>query len=174
MIPYDDLVAALSAWRARQGLPVSTLGGGGSSAAPQPGSGPHAQPSSGPYGHSGSDSYAAQPGSGPYAQPGSGPYAQPGSGPYAQPGSGPARTAPPAPPPRGKHPSEPPPLAAVDDMQEVEDAEMLEEQYDNEGNDFAMSFGQHQVDDQTAIGGAPERPTDPSDFNGGRGGRNDW
>ena len=27
MIPYDDLVAALSAWRARQGLPVSTLGG---------------------------------------------------------------------------------------------------------------------------------------------------
>ena len=34
MIPYDDLVAALSAWRARQGLPVSTLG------APAPGSGP--------------------------------------------------------------------------------------------------------------------------------------
>jgi len=27
MIPYDDLVAALSAWRARQGLPVSTMGG---------------------------------------------------------------------------------------------------------------------------------------------------
>jgi hypothetical protein len=26
MIPYDDLVAALSAWRARQGLPVSTMG----------------------------------------------------------------------------------------------------------------------------------------------------
>ena len=24
MIPYDDLVAALQAWRARQGLPVST------------------------------------------------------------------------------------------------------------------------------------------------------
>ena len=56
MIPYDDLVAALSAWRARQGLPVSTMGG----AAPQttatattggsgpmaavPGSGPHTAP----------------------------------------------------------------------------------------------------------------------------------
>src|SRR4051794_5963924 len=54
MIPYDDLVAALSAWRARQGLPVSALGG----AAPQPGSGPTAMPS---------------PGSGPMAKPGSGP-----------------------------------------------------------------------------------------------------
>jgi hypothetical protein len=38
MIPYDDLVAALSAWRARQGLPVSTLG------APAPGSGPTPAP----------------------------------------------------------------------------------------------------------------------------------
>jgi hypothetical protein len=27
MIPYDDLVAALTAWRARQGMPVSTMGG---------------------------------------------------------------------------------------------------------------------------------------------------
>ena len=143
MIPYDDLVAALSAWRARQGLPVSTLGGGGSAAAPQPGSGPHAQPGSGPYG-------------------------QPGSGPYGQPGSGPARSAPPVPPP-GKTP---PPLAAVDDM-EVSDAEMLEEQYDNEGSDFAMSFGQHQNDDQTAIGDDPGRPTAPR-INNGRGGRDDW
>ena len=38
MIPYDDLVAALSAWRARQGLPVSTMG------APPHKSGPHEQP----------------------------------------------------------------------------------------------------------------------------------
>jgi hypothetical protein len=37
MIPYDDLVAALSAWRARQGLPVSTMGA-------TPGSGPTAAP----------------------------------------------------------------------------------------------------------------------------------
>ena len=33
MIPYDDLVAALTSWRARQGLPISTVGG-------VPGSGP--------------------------------------------------------------------------------------------------------------------------------------
>lgn len=140
MIPYDDLVAALSAWRARQGLPVSTLGGG----APAPGSGPHASP---------------------------------GSGPHGQPGSGPNRGAPPA-PPRGKQPSVPPPLAMDDGMHEVDEAEMLEEQYDNEGNDFAMSFGGGDGG-ETAIGGAPERPTDPNDFNGGgrggRGGRGeDW
>jgi hypothetical protein len=43
MIPYDDLVAALSAWRARQGLPVSTMGA--PIAAPAaPGSGPHGAP----------------------------------------------------------------------------------------------------------------------------------
>lgn len=47
MIPYDDLVAALSAWRARQGLPVS-MDGGGSGATPKVGSGPHAAPGSGP------------------------------------------------------------------------------------------------------------------------------
>jgi hypothetical protein len=49
MIPYDDLVAALSQWRARQGLPVSTLGGGGSGGTPSPGSGPHGKPPSGPH-----------------------------------------------------------------------------------------------------------------------------
>src|SRR5271170_3256371 len=47
MIPYDDLVAALSAWRARQGLPVSTMGGTSAApqpAAPAPGSGPRTAP----------------------------------------------------------------------------------------------------------------------------------
>ena len=133
MIPYDDLVAALSAWRARQGLPVSTLGGG----APAPGSGPHASP---------------------------------GSGPHGQPGSGPNRGAPPAPPGA----KQPPPLAMDDGMHEVDDAEMLEEQYENEGSDFAMSFGSGGGGDgeSTEIGDAPERPTNPS---GGRGGRGeDW
>ena len=139
MIPYDDLVAALSAWRARQGLPVSTLGGGGSGGTPKPGSGPH-------------------------AQPGSGPYASGGSGPYGQPGSGPNRA---------KQPSVPPPM--MEEM-EVDDGEMLEEHYDNEGDDFAMNFGAGgggNTEDQTAIGGAPERPTDPNDFTGGgsKGGR---
>jgi hypothetical protein len=54
MIPYDDLVAALTSWRARQGLPVSTVGG-------VPGSGP--MPGSGP----------VMTGSGPVAKSGSGP-----------------------------------------------------------------------------------------------------
>jgi len=132
MIPYDDLVAALSAWRARQGLPVSTLGG----AAPAPGSGPHASS---------------------------------GSGPHGQPGSGPNRGTPPA-PPSGRQAAVPPPLAMDDGMHEVE-AEMLEEQYENEGSDFAMSFGGGGGGDgeSTEIGGAPERPTDPR---GGRG--EDW
>lgn len=53
MIPYDDLVAALNNWRARQGLPVAT----GPS-----GSGPTAAPS-----------YASTSPSGPTAKPGSGP-----------------------------------------------------------------------------------------------------
>lgn len=53
MIPYDDLVAALSAWRARQGLPVSATAGAPQSAAPQaaasvPGSGPRTAPPSAP------------------------------------------------------------------------------------------------------------------------------
>lgn len=147
MIPYDDLVAALSAWRARQGLPVSTLGGG----APQGA-----------------------------ASSGSGPTTSPGSGPTAKPGSGPTRGAPPSPPPaRAKQPSVPPPLATVDDALDVEDGAMLEEQYDNEGNDFAMAFGNQTLDnegEQTSIGGAPERPTEMDMGRGGRGGngRDDW
>ena len=124
MIPYDDLVAALSNWRARQGLPVSTLG---------------KQPSGG-------TPVASAP--------------APGSGP---------RTAPPSERPRAPSP---PPMEAHDDVQEVDDAAMLDEgAYENEGNDFAMSFGGGGGGDgeATSIGGAPERPTDP---NGGRG--EDW
>ena len=49
----------------------------------------------------------------------------------------------------------------------VDDAEMLEEHYENEGDDFAMPFNASGGDDSTAIGGAPERPTDPNDFTGG-------
>ena len=123
MIPYDDLVNALSNWRARQGLPVSTLG---------------KQPSGG-------TPVATAP--------------APGSGP---------RTAPPSAPPRA--PSPPPMLA--DDVQEVDDAAMLDENaYENEGADFAMNFpgGAPGGDGEaTSIGGAPERPTDP----GNRG--EDW
>ncbi|MBV8762084.1 MAG: hypothetical protein JO257_32625 [Deltaproteobacteria bacterium] len=136
MIPYDDLVAALSNWRAKQGLPVSTLGKQPSGGTPVP--------------------QMTQPGSGPTS----------GSGPT--PGSGP-RTAPPAAPPKAA-----PPLEAHDDVHEVDDAAMLDEgAYENEGNDFAMSFGGGNAGgdegEATSIGGAPERPTNP---NGGRG--EDW
>jgi hypothetical protein len=135
MIPYDDLVAALSAWRARQGLPVSTMGGGGSGANAAPGSGPHGQA---------------------------------GSGPTAKAGSGPTRSAPPA-PPSGRHNAVPPPLALGDEMQEVDETALLEEQYDNEGQDFAMAFGNQASDDsQTAIGNAP------GEGRGGRSDRDDW
>jgi hypothetical protein len=115
MIPYDDLVAALSAWRARQGLPVNQSAGSS----------------------------------------GSGPHAQPGSGPNKA-GSGPNK-APPV-PPSSSRPNIPV-AAAVDE----EVAEVLEDEaYENEGNDFAMSFGQTggANSDATAIGGAPERPTE--------------
>ena len=45
---------------------------------------------------------------------------------------------------------------------------MLDEgAYENEGSDFAMSFGNASGDgESTQIGGAPERPTDPQG--------NDW
>src|SRR6185503_7048687 len=109
MIPYDDLVTALSNWRARQGLPVSTLG---------------KQPSGG-------TPVAAAP--------------APGSGP---------RTAPPMAPPRAPSP---PPMQAHDDVQEVDDAAMLDENsYENEGQDFAMNFGNAAAEGEaTSIGGAP-------------------
>ena len=52
MIPYDDLVAALQAWRARQGLPVAASHTAGSApvptAAAQPGSGPRTSPPASP------------------------------------------------------------------------------------------------------------------------------
>jgi hypothetical protein len=123
MIPYDDLVAALQAWRARQGLPVNQLGGGGSGPTPSPGSGPHAKA---------------------------------GSGPNARPGSGPNR--PPAPPPSASRPGMPVMQAEPEEVV----ADMLDEDaYENEGSDFSVGFGAGGGNsDATAIGGAPERPTE--------------
>jgi hypothetical protein len=51
MIPYDDLVAALSQWRARQGLPVNSLGGSGSGGTKTAGSGPNKAPPPAPGAH---------------------------------------------------------------------------------------------------------------------------
>ena len=120
MIPYEELVAALTNWRAKQGLPVSAISG---------------------------------------AAPGSGPTAAMDSGPVAKPGSGPTRGTPPGPPP-GRGGYQPPPLETADDSLDVDDAALLEEaHYENEGNDFAMSFGGavEKDDESTTLGTAPER-----------------
>jgi hypothetical protein len=106
MIPYDDLVAALAAWRERQGLPVSTLGGA------------------------------------PVAAP--------------APPPAPARAAAAARPP-----SPPPPPEAPDTL-DVDESLIAEDQYDNEGADFALSFSQES--EATAIGSEPK----PHDTYGGR------
>jgi hypothetical protein len=76
-------------------------------------------------------------------------------------------------PPRTKAPSMPPPLAnTLDDALDVDDAAMLEEQYENEGDDFAMKFNPNTGEgEETAIGHAPERPTEA---NMGGNGRDDW
>jgi hypothetical protein len=120
MIPYDDLVVALTTWRARQGLPVAA-GAAAAAAAHVPAP------------------KATTPGTGP-------------------------RTAPPAPPSRGSS-TIPPPLAAVDtqdDPMDVDSAALLEEHFENEGDDFAMAFdartqGAHEAE-ATAIGMAPSPP----------------
>src|SRR6185503_16376080 len=124
MIPYDDLVAALQAWRARQGLPVSTQ---------------------------------------------QAPAAAASNGQSARPG-----TPPPGPPPAPKRSSTAPrmplPLAAVDtaDM-EVEPSLIEESHYENEGDDFAMAFGNgngnghhHQSSDETLVGDDVPEATDPA------------
>ena len=142
MIPYDDLVAALQAWRARQGLPVSTQAPVASTSNGQPS---RSTPAGG---------YAAQ---------------RPG-------------TPPPAPPPKRATtaPRMPLPLAAVDtadehlDNLEVEPALIEESHYENEGDDFAMSFGvggggggnghghHHQSSDETLVGDDVPEATDPA------------
>ncbi len=149
MISYDDLVAALQAWRARQGLPV---------AAPTAGSGPRSAPPAPP--------------------------------------PPPPRTNPPAPPMA----RQPMPLASPDDVEpqdelgelnEVEDHAMIEEQhYENEGDDFAMSFAQDghnghltgvngEDGQETMLGHDPtHEPEPPSDLvdpgEPQRNGRDDW
>lgn len=56
-------------------------------------------------------------------------------------------------------PPTPPPLAPVDTRDEEVDASLLEEaHYENEGDDFAMAFGQQQPEpdaESTSIGSAP-------------------
>ncbi len=145
MIPYDDLVAALQSWRARQGLPV---------AAPAAGSGPRTAPPA----------------------------------PAAAPAT---RATPPAAPPR---------LADVETVDEahhdvaeehLEEEHLIEDgHYENEGNDFAMSFAADGHNGHlTGVNGAdgsetmvghdpalePDRPSDLTDPGAAqRNGRDDW
>jgi len=118
MIPYDDLVIALTTWRARQGLPVV------SGALP--------------------------------------PSARPVAPPIAV---TPQRATPPTPPARGfvANVVTPPPLAPAETHEDVDDASLIEEShYENEGDDFAMAFGQLAPEaEATAIGlPPPPRPSD--------------
>jgi hypothetical protein len=48
MIPYDDLVAALSAWRARQGLPVVQVAGVAAARPAAPAAAPRTAPPNAP------------------------------------------------------------------------------------------------------------------------------
>ena len=62
-----------------------------------------------------------------------------------------------------------------DDHLDVDDSAMLEEHYENEGDDFAMAFNPNAVGheaEETAIGQAPERPTE-ADM-GRNNDRDDW
>jgi hypothetical protein len=154
MISYDDLVAALQAWRARQGLPV-------------------AEPASG---------------------------AAPRTAPPAPPAP---RTNPPAPPPMAANRASPMPLAppdessAIDEVSDLGEHEIEEEHalveeshYENEGDDFAMSFakdghnghvtGVDEADGSETVVGHdpqldPERPPELVDPTAAqRNGRDDW
>jgi hypothetical protein len=106
MIPYEDLVAALTNWRARQGLPVQGGGAPPIAATPSPRTAP------------------------PAAAPGAAP--APAYDPYA-----------------------------ADALDVDSDALLEEEQYDNEGADYAMGFGGQHTDEATAIGNPPSRDTLP-------------
>lgn len=121
MIPYDDLVAALATWRARQGLPVAQLAG----VVPPPPSRAPAPPPA-------------------------------------------ARTAPPSAPPRTAAPSRttaPVPAQISSELDDFDDGEgaLLEIGHDDGGDDYAAPFGGAAVDqagEATAIGGAPEPPSE--------------
>lgn len=138
MIPYDDLVAALTNWRARQGLPVSQLA--------TPGSGNVAAPLSSS-GSSGAFGAASSSGSGPAR---------------TAPPNAPPRGYSTNPPPFAE-PAAPDVGDLHDDPLDVDDAALLEEaSFDHE--DDGMRYAGVQTDGEaTSIGGAP----DPRDSFGG-------
>lgn len=88
--------------------------------------------------------------------------------PVVAPPAGMPQTKPPGPPPKQAflgNVATPPPLEAPPgDSMDVDDAALLEEaHYENDGDDFAMAFGNLQAgEDSTAIGAAPA-PGRPSE-----------
>jgi hypothetical protein len=125
MIAYEDLVTALTVWRARKGLPVSSLAGT-AEAAPV--------------------TSASVPASGPARSGPPGP---------------PPRSAPPGPPPRAV----PPPLAPAEDPLMMDDALLDDAHYESEGGEFEGA---------TAVGVAPERPSETTTPTGRSSKRHDW
>lgn len=123
MIPYEELSAALERWRVKNGLPgTPPLFAEGSTmkrptaAAPAPAPSPYSAPAPAPVA---APSYGAS---------------SYGSGPYGAP------PAPPAPAPRV--PAPPSPETLDEDVGEfAEDDVLAEAELDNEGPDYAMSFG---------------------------------
>jgi hypothetical protein len=134
MIPYDDLVAALATWRARQGLSVAQPAG----AAPAP----TAKGSAAPAGKT------------PPARAPSSPQ------PVVRVAT-PAAPPRPATAPRAAVPA-PPALSGRNDFDDSEGAAVDGGNYDNTGDDFVMSVADDSVEtgEATAIGGAPEAPAD--------------
>jgi hypothetical protein len=133
MIPYDDLVAALATWRARQGLSVAQPAG----AAPAPTA------------------------KGAPAPAGKTPPARAPSSPQPvvrAPAPAPPR---PATSPRPAV-AAPPALSGHNDFDDSEGAAVDGDSYDNPGDDFVMSIADDAVEtgEATAIGGAPESPAD--------------
>jgi len=120
MIPYADLVTALERWRARNGLPV---GGGGTVAAASTGqTGRTPMPSSGGTGVTPAPQARTAP---PSAAPG------PRSTMFGA-----------APAPVAQVATKVPTRPQTDEPVGLDDADVLEEgMFDNEGGDFAMSFG---------------------------------
>jgi hypothetical protein len=169
MIPYDDLVIALQAWRAKKGLPISQNSGSlvpPQAAAPAP---------------------ASSPGSGPGR---AAPPAPPPPRPPARGGSQmttdevePATEALHALGPDDAHEHVEEHVEHVEHLEHADEhvesaepAEPVEEhQYQNEGDDFAMAFASLETEgESTAIGQAPApgRGADATLPRGGRG--EDW
>lgn len=167
MIPYPELASALERWRARNGLPTSA-------AMPAPAARPLV-PASPPAPTAAAAPAPAAPAPAPAAPAAASPAPGRSASPTTPPPAPGGRT-PPAPPGRSTMYGVPPPPAATvaaaaaaarppTNLPE-EDADVIDEQhdvvedaYDNEGQDFAMTFGGPPKSASGSIGGAGDEDT---------------